>query len=290
MDLKEKTALITGATSGIGLETALGLARHGATLVLPVRNMEKGLRVKQQIFEDCGNHAVELYHCRLDSFESIREFAGKIKSQHNQLNILVNNAGIWETARSMSDDGFEMNIAVNHLAHFLLTGLLADLIIKGAPSRVINVSSTAHRFTVKDTSGLKGKSGLMGFASYSRSKLANILFTKKLAEELKDDGVTVNCFHPGMVSTSLFDKLPAVVRKSLGFLMIPPEKGAETAIYLAASEKVRNVTGEYFVKKRVRRPSAAARSDRAADSLWDLSLKACGMSAFVPVPELTDHA
>lgn len=277
MHLIGKTAVITGATSGIGRETAIALAGKGAQLVLPVRSIDKGEALKQEIKEKTGNGSIELVKCKLDSFESIRQFARRFKEKHDRLHILVNNAGIWENKRRLSDDGIEMNFAVNHLAPFLMTNLLLDTVKASAPARIINVSSKVHKQVTMKFDDLEGKKRWSSLRAYAQSKLANIFFTRKLASDLRDTGVTVNCLHPGLVNTRLFDKIPALFRKPFGLFMISSEKGAQTIVYLATSPEVNNVTGEYFVKKKVASTSRYARNMEVAEKLWEVSKAYCGI-------------
>lgn len=277
MDVKDKTALITGATSGIGRVTALDLAGRGAKLVLPVRDPGKGEALKQEIAEKTGNTAVEIIPCRLDSLESIRECVKVFSQKHDRLHLLINNAGTWETKRKESVDGIEMNFAVNHLAPFLLTFLLLDVMKASAPARIVNVSSTAHKQAKMNFNDLEGKKRWSSMRSYAQGKLANIFFTRKLGKDLKDTGVTANCLHPGVVRTHLFDKMPAFFQRIFGLFMIPPEKGAETSIYLAASPEVEQVSGGYFVKKKQVKPSYHARDMEVAEKLWQVSKTYCGL-------------
>ncbi len=279
MDLKDKNAIITGATSGIGRITALAIAEKGARLVLPVRNMAKGEELKQEIGEKTGNTSVELISCHLDSLESIRQFAEEYKQKHDTLHLLVNNAGTWEVKRRESEDGIEMNFAVNHLAPFMLTYLLLDTIKASAPARIVNVSSSAHKQTKMNFDDLEGKKRWSSMRSYGQGKLANILFTRKLAKDLEGTGVTANCLHPGVVSTRLFDKMPLVFRKIFGLFMITPDKGAETSIYLAASPEVEGVSGGYFVKKKQARPTRHAMDMDVAERLWEVSEEYCRQKA-----------
>lgn len=274
--LAGKIAVITGATSGIGKETALALAAEGATVVLPVRNLQKGEDVKKEITDRTGNTGIELIECDLASFDSIRYFADEFNNRYSQLHILVNNAGIWEKKLSSTKDGIEMNFGVNHLAPFLLTNLLLDRLKAGAPSRIVNVSSEAHRYTGFNFDDPELKSKYGSFRSYSQSKLANILFTRYLAPEVEKDGITVNCLHPGVVATNLFDKLGSFIRPVAGIFMASPLKGAETSIFLATSSGLNGETGGYWIKKKKKRPSRAALDDEAARRLWDLSKEYTG--------------
>ncbi len=279
MDLKDKNAIITGATSGIGRITALAIAEKGARLVLPVRDMAKGEELKQEIAEKTGNTSVELISCRLDSLGSIRQFAEEFKQKHDTLHLLVNNAGTWEVKRRESEDGIEMNFAVNHLAPFLLTNLLLDTIKASAPARIVNVSSSAHKQAKMNFDDPEGKKRWSSMRSYGQGKLANILFTRKMAKDLEGTGVTVNCLHPGVVSTRLFDKMPLVFRKIFGLFMITPEKGAETSIYLATSPEVEGVSGGYFIKKKEARPTRHAMDMDVAERLWEVSEAYCRQHA-----------
>lgn len=277
MKLKNKTAIITGATSGIGRVTALAIAREGARLVLPVRNIEKGKALKDEIEKETGNASVEIMHCNLASLDSVRQFAEDFRKKFDSLHLLVNNAGLWEAKRKESDDGIEMNFAVNHLAPFLMTNLLLDIIKKSAPARIISVASTAHKYGKMRFNDLEGKKSWGSMQSYAQSKLANILFTRRLAKELDGSGVTANCLHPGVVNTQLFSKLPGFIQKVSSFFMITPEKGAQTSIYLATSPDVENITGEYFDKRKIAKTTAHARDMQVADTLWEVSKEYCGM-------------
>lgn len=278
MSHSKPLAVISGATSGIGRETALGLASRGISLVLPVRSMDKGAALKQQIIRQTGNEAIDLMHCELDHMASIRAFAGEFKKKYRRLDILVNNAGIWETRRKTSRDGIEMNFAVNHLAPFLMTHLLLDVIRGSAPARIVNVSSMAHKQARLRLNDLEGRKRWNRMESYAQSKLANILFTRRLARDLESSGVTVNCLHPGVVNTHLFDQMPALIRWLSPWFMIGPEKGARTSIYLATSDEVAHISGEYFSRCKPARSSRQARSKELADKLWEASLAYCGLA------------
>ncbi len=275
MEMKGKTALITGATSGIGRISAKELARQGMQLVLPVRDMEKGEALKGEIESENKGARVDVMHCDLASMESIRDFAAAFKKKYKQLHVLLNNAGLWEVKRKLSKDGIEMNFAVNHLAPFLLTNLLLEVIRASAPARIVNVSSTAHKQTRMRFDDLEGNGRWSSLQTYAQGKLANIFFTRELARRLEGSGVTVNALHPGVVRTRLFDKMPGPFRKLFGLFMISPEKGAQTSIYLATSPEVEGVSGEYFIKKKVARTSKHARDMEVARRLWEVSEAYC---------------
>lgn len=277
MILKTKICIITGATSGIGRETAIELARQGATLVLPVRNLSKGNELKSEIIDKTGNTNVDIMECDLASFQSIRDFATAFLDKYDKLHILINNAGLWESEHKKSADGIEMTFAVNHLAPFLLTLLLLDVMKRSAPCRIVNVSSEAHRSGKMNFNDLEGNKSWNSLKSYGQSKLANILFTRKLAGMLEDENITVNCLHPGVVATRLFDKLPKILVKLLSLFMISPAKGAQTSIFLASSPEVENISGEYFKKMKIKKTTAEATNKKVAERLWEISLKMTGL-------------
>ncbi len=276
MDIKSKTCILTGSTSGIGRETAVQLAKKGIHLVLPVRDVKKGNLLRDEIIKNTGNERVDIMECDLASFQSIRNFASSFLEKNHQLHILINNAGLWEYKYNKSKDGYEMTFAVNHLAPFLLTNLLLDVMKKSAPARIITVSSVAHRFVNIDFDDPEGNKSWNNFRAYSQSKLANILFTKKLAEKLEKDQITVNCLHPGIIATHLFNKLPLIKRLAPYFLSTT-EKGARTTVFLATSSTGANVTGQYFSGKKISKVSKVAKNDMMADKLWELSLEMTGM-------------
>ncbi len=277
MELKDKICIITGATSGIGRETAKELAQRGAVLVLPIRDSLKGDILKDEILEKVPDAQLDFMHCDLASFTSIREFATAFKKKYNHLHLLINNAGIWETKRNLTVDGIEKNFAVNHLAPFLLTHLLLNTLKASAPARIVNVASDAHKQGKMNFPDLEFEKKYSSLKSYAQSKLANILFTKKLSQKLKGTSVTTNCLHPGVVSTNLFDKMPKLLMGVMNLFMISPEKGAQTTIYLATSPEVENVSGEYFAKSKSKKPAPQALRQDTADKLWEISEKYVGI-------------
>ncbi len=277
MEVKGKTAIITGATSGIGRMAALNLAARGAILVLPARSMEKGEALKKEIQDKNPGAVVELMPCDLASMNDIREFADAFRAKHDRLHILINNAGIWEMKRRESADGIELNFAVNHLAPFLLTNLLLDIIKDSAPARIVNVSSMIHKRTRMKFNDLEKKKRWSSMHAYAQSKLANVLFTRKLARDLEGSGVTVNCLHPGVVNTRLFDQMPSFMLKVFQWFMISPEKGAQTTIHLATSPALNGISGEYFAKNKVAKTTRHAKDMKVAEQLWEASEVYCGL-------------
>jgi len=269
----DKTCIITGATSGIGKETAAGLAKQGVHIVMTSRDLQKGLQVKEELVRRSDNQNVDVMECNLASFDSIARFCQRFREKYSSLHILINNAGVWETRFSMTIDDIETTFAVNHLAPFLMTNLLLDRIKESRPARIINVSSSMHGKATLNFEDLEGRKRFDHNQSYGQSKLANILFTKLLAQKLKNCGVTVNCLMPGVVRTNLFKNASPIIRLLVRAIWINPQKGAETSIYLANSTEVADVTGEYFNKKKISHSSRESKDMDKAEKLWRISEK-----------------
>lgn len=270
--MEGKICIITGANSGIGKATAIGLAKMNATIVMICRSKERGEEAQKEIIELTGNKKVDLLLCDLSSQESIHKFVSEFKSKYQKLHILINNAGVMLSKRGVSVDGFEMNFAVNHLAPFLLTNLLLDALKKSAPSRIINVSSAAHRMAKMDFDDLqseKMKYRLMKI--YGASKLALMLFSYELSRILEGTSVTVNTLHPGLVNTNLGQDQSSFSQGFGKLFFKKPEKGAETSIYLASSQEVEGITGKYFAKKQQKQSSEESYNEDYAKRLWKLS-------------------
>jgi NAD(P)-dependent dehydrogenase (short-subunit alcohol dehydrogenase family) len=273
-----KTCLVTGATAGIGAVTAAALARKGATVCIVGRSREKCAATAAQIQGATGNAAVDFLLGDLSSQADIRRLAAEFRARHTRLDVLVNNAGGMFLTRQESVDGIELTFALNHLAYFLLTNLLVDMLKSSAPARVVSVSSDAHRMPRRfDFDDPQARRRYRGFGAYGQSKLANVLFSAELARRLAGTGVTSNALHPGFVATSFFST-PAM-KPLLGRLMglasrvvaISPEEGAKTSIFLASAPEVEEVTGRYFYRSKRAEPSPAARDPDAARRLWTLS-------------------
>ncbi|HZS39290.1 MAG TPA: SDR family oxidoreductase [Polyangia bacterium] len=282
-ELSGKVCLVTGFTQGIGKETALGLAKKGATLVLVARDAARAEAAAAEVRAAAASGAaVEVLLADLSSQASVRKLAGEFLARHDRLDVLVNNAGAINTSRKVTVDGLEMTFAVNHLAYFLLTNLLLDAVKKAAPARIINVSSAAHSSGRIDFEDLQGERGYAGFRAYGQSKLANILFTRELARRLDGTRVTANALHPGVVRTG-FGRgdggLLALGVKIAGVFFISPAQGAATTLWLASSPEVANVSGKYFAKCREKAPSRRAQDDDTARKLWDVSAKLTGLTA-----------
>jgi NAD(P)-dependent dehydrogenase (short-subunit alcohol dehydrogenase family) len=241
--------LVTGANSGIGRATSLGLARLGATVVMLCRSAKRGEKALRWVRGQSGHEDVHLILADLSRREDIFEAAGEFKSRFRRLDVLVNNAGLVTRKRRHTTDGFELQFFVNHLAYFMLTGLLLDLLKEFAPSRIINVASTAHSRGTLDFDNLQGESHYNGWQQYGNTKLANIVFTYALARRLEGSGVTANCLHPGVIHTNLMSNYSKVVN-GLWFLLQgffkKPDEGALTPVFLASSPDVANESGRYY--------------------------------------------
>jgi NAD(P)-dependent dehydrogenase (short-subunit alcohol dehydrogenase family) len=271
--MQGKICLITGSTSGIGKETALALAQMGATVVLVGRDRARGEAAKAEISAKSGNTAVDLLLADLSSQASIRQLADDFKAKYQRLDVLINNAGAVYAKRATSIDGIEMTLAVNHLAYFLLTNLLLD-VLKASAARIVNVSSAAHSGGTIKFDDLQSARHYTGFQVYSNSKLANVLFTYELARRLQGTGVTVNCLHPGLAGSG-FGKNNGGLW-SLAFALLRPfslstRAGAQTSIYLASAPEVAGVSGQYFIKKRPARSLAMSYDQNVATWLWQIS-------------------
>jgi NAD(P)-dependent dehydrogenase (short-subunit alcohol dehydrogenase family) len=274
--MTNKTVLITGGTSGIGKETALGLARMNATLVIVGRDKEKTERVVDEIKKTAGNDQVSHYLCDMAMLADVRRLASDFLSDHSRLDVLLNNAGAINAKRDLSQDGYELTFAVNHLAHFLLTELLLDVLKKSSPSRAVITSSAAANIGHMHFDDLMLERGYTAFKAYGQSKLANQLFTFELARRLHQTGVTANCLHPGTVRTGFAMNNRGALKVGMALLrpfMIGAKKAAETPIYLASSPEVQNVTGKYFEKKVIKEPPKEATNLEAASRLWEISEK-----------------
>lgn len=202
--------IITGANTGIGKQTAIDLARRGAKIYLACRNFDKCEEARKEIIELTGNKNVFNRELDLSSLESVRTFSEKFLKEENRLDILINNAGIMICPKSLTKDGFETQIGVNHMGHFLLTNLLLDLLKKSSPSRIVVLSSLAHIAGYIKKDDLNSEKSYNRILAYGQSKLANILFTRHLATKLNGTGVTIYCVHPGSVNTELMRHVPSI--------------------------------------------------------------------------------
>jgi retinol dehydrogenase-14 len=274
-----KVCIITGATSGIGKAAALSLAKKGAHLLLVSRSVEKGKGLQHEIDSIRTNSKAELYVADLSSQAEIRRLAEEIRKRHAVINILLNNAGGIFGTRRITADGLEHTFALNHLAYFHLTNLLLDRLKASESARVVNVTSQMHRYTAIDFDDLGLEKKYSPMKSYAQSKLANLLFTYELARRLSGTRVTVNAYHPGGVRSNFGRELPGTAGfffRHLGFLLRSPEKGAETAVWLASAPELEGVTGKYFLDKREIRSSAISYDQLAARRLWDISARSVG--------------
>lgn len=274
-------AIVTGANSGMGKATSVELARTGAAVVMLCRNRARGEEALNEVRSLSGNNSIEMMVCDLASQKSIENFCREFKKKYSRLDILVNNAGLMSSKRHETADGYELQFGVNHLGHFLLTNHLLDMMIASAPSRIVVVSSGAHKAGKIHFEDVNLKKNYSSFKAYSQSKLANILFTHELAERLKGTGVTVNCLHPGVVATGIGINrdtgLGKFIYRLSKLFMESPEKGAGTAIYLAISPDVEGVTGKYFYRKKPIQSSKRSYNKDDAKKLWDMSEMMTGL-------------
>lgn len=293
--LDGKVCLVTGATSGIGEVTARALAQTGATVIVVGRDPQRGEATLDRIKKAAPNARVEFMQADLSSQAQIRQLAQQFKRKYSRLDVLVNNAGGGFLARKQCVDRFEMTFALDHLNYFLLTNLFLDTLKASTPARIVNVASEAHRRVPgMNFDDLQSERGYNSIRAYGQAKLANVLFTYELARRLEGTGVTVNALHPGIVATD-FWLADTRLRRNNGMLrtlamqltrlvMISPEQGAQTVLYLATSPEVEGVTGKYFVKEKEAQSSPASHDHAAAARLWQVSEAMTGLSRQKELP------
>jgi len=274
-----KVALVTGGTSGIGKATATALAAMGADVVVVGRNPERGERAAAEIRAQTGG-TVDLALADLSSQAEVHRLAEEFRQRYDRLDVLVNNAGLVQSTRTETPDGIETTFAINHLAPFLLTNLLLDVLEESAPSRVVTVSSEAERWGNIDFDDLQSKKKYRGFPVYGMTKLANIMFTYELAGRLKGTGVTATCMHPGAVNTRFGTNNSGpmtILFRLFKPFMRTPEQGADTLIWLASSPEVEGASGRYYSDRKPIEPKKIAQDPEARRRLWEESERLTGL-------------
>ena len=273
-----QVCVVTGASWGIGKAAALTLASFGAEVILVCRDSARGEAARAEIAAAAAAGPPRLEIADLSSMSEVRDLAGL--GAMGRLDVLINNAGLVLGERRTSADGFEYTFALNHLAPFLLTNLLREQLAASAPARVITVSSAAHRGARLDLDDLQLTGHFNGWRAYANSKLANILFTTELARRLTGTGVTANCLHPGTVNTGFGRDGSRLLRLGLDLsrrFLRTASQGADTVVYLASSPDVAGATGGYYVNRKLRTPSRAARDQTTARRLWEISAELTGL-------------
>jgi NAD(P)-dependent dehydrogenase (short-subunit alcohol dehydrogenase family) len=274
-----KHAIVTGANAGIGYATTKGLLQAGFKVSMFCRNRMKAEEALKELIKETGNDAIDIFIVDFSSLKSIEKTAAEFKEKYNALDVLVNNAGATFASFEKSEDDLEMTMAVNHFGYFATTFHLLPLLQSG--SRIVNVSSKAHYGGQIDLNTINEEKGYFVFKQYEISKLANVLFTKYLARQLAEKNITVNCLHPGVVKTKIGNKAG---NKLFGFVWslfsafgINPDKGAETSIYLASSDKLADITGMYFDKKVAYKGSELSRDEELQEKFWKWSESMSGL-------------
>jgi len=278
--LAKKVAVVTGASAGIGLHTALGLARAEMRVVMVGRHSRRTEAARRFVTDQVPGAEVETALADFSTLDAVRALAADILTRHDRLDVLVNNAGLISPRYAVSAEGYELTVAVNHLAPFLLTNLLLDRLKASAPARVVTVASQAHRGARLDLATMTHPAGWTSLSAYGRSKLANILFTRALAARLDPAMVTVCCLHPGVIATDIGDRAGSLA--GLGWRLaktfLPgPDKGARTSIFLATVADPTPFHGAYVIGETIAEPDAAARDDRVATALWEESARLVGL-------------
>lgn len=278
--LQNKTAIVTGANSGMGMATVRALSDMGAKVIMLCRSEKRGTEALEKLSSE-KYRDLELILCDLGNYDSIRAFANIVRRGYDHIDILVNNAGFISLDRQETGEGLERQFGINHIGHFLLTMSLLDLIGEGG--RIVNVTSGAHKAGKIHFDDINLTKGFNVIKAYSQSKLANVLFTRELARRVKDRGITVNCCHPGAVATNIGIDRDTGFGKTVTRLLKPffqtPEQGARTAIFLASDDSVSDVTGEYFYKCRIAKSSKRSKDMELAKKLFEFSEELVGISS-----------
>lgn len=281
MATQSKIVVITGANAGIGFATALGLAKQGATIVLICRSAERGQAALKAVAE-VSAATPKLFLAGLSSQEEIRELSARLHEQLPRIDVLINNVGAAFAKKEFTVDGIERTFALNHLAPFLLTNLVLDLIRQAPAGRIVNLTAGIPVSRKGFLDNLQGEKNYSQFAAYRSSKVGNILFTYELARRLEGTGITVNCVHPGPVKTEFTQKAGGFLRKMsriLRLIMKSPELGARGPIYLATAPEVAAITGGYFVHSKQKRTAAITYDRAIAVKHWEISEKLTALNA-----------
>jgi NAD(P)-dependent dehydrogenase (short-subunit alcohol dehydrogenase family) len=279
--LAGKTIVVTGATGGIGLETARALARLGARVAVVGRDRSRGERALRAVEADAAGARPALFLADLARLADVRRLAEELAAALPRIDVLVNNAGAHHATRKASEDGLELTFAVNHLATYLLTRLLLPRLEASAPARVVTVASEAHRMGTIDWTDLQSERRYAAMRAYGISKLMNVMFAAALARRTSGRGVTSNSLHPGVVATGFGRNDPGWLRVAVALaapFLRTPEKGARTSVFLAASPEVAAVTGRYFKDTRPAEPAATARDEASQERLWEISARLSGLT------------
>ena len=284
-DMHGKLCVVTGGTGGIGYETALGLAKLGAKVVIVGHDKDRGESAAATIRAKVPGVEIDLLLADLSIQAEVRRLAETILARYNRIDVLLNNAGGIFMRRRLTRDKIEETFALNHLSYFLLTNLLLERIIASAPARIINVSSGSHYDGLINFTDIQGERHYSGYIAYAQSKLANVLFTYELARRLKGTDVTANALHPGFVASRFGQGNGLVVNTAMHIahlFAISPDQGAETSIYLASSPDVERMTGKYFSRKQAVESSEASYIIQDQHTLWELSSQMTGILNPVP--------
>ena len=279
--MKNKVCLITGATSGMGLATAVHLAEMGASLALVCRNKSKGDAVLKRIIDTTKNDKIKLFIADLSSQKEIKTLAVQLKENYPVIDVLINNAGAIFKERTTTVDGLERSFALNHIAYFSLTGLLLDNLKAASEARIVNVASQASMMGTINFDDLQYEKSFKPFKVYAQSKLANIMFTYFLAEKIKNTNITVNCLHPGVVRTGFGKEVSGIwgfVFKQMAKLLRSAEKGAETIIWLASAKEIKYVSGKYFKDKKEIKSPKISYNKELQQKLWAKSEEISGIN------------
>ncbi|MBS0000862.1 MAG: SDR family oxidoreductase [Cyclobacteriaceae bacterium] len=285
--MKGKVCLITGSSTGIGFETALALARKGATVLTVARNSEKVKQAVEDLIEESGNENIDGFDIDLSSQKYIRKRAGEIVKKYPVIDVLVNNAGTWYSRLTYTEDNIEMQFAVNHLAYFLFTQELLPSLVRSDDPRIINVASNSHFHGKMHFNDINLTKKYHGLRAYAQSKLANVLFTYEFERRKTISKLSVYCVQPGLVKTNIglkhtvsFHGLAWKIRRLSG---VTPAEGAETSIYLASSEEVRGISGKYWDKMKIKKSSKGSMMKEDAARLWLLSERLCDIDDYFEI-------
>lgn len=272
-----KTIIVTGSNSGIGKEAALNLAKSGHRILMLCRDSEKSEQAQKEIMTKSDNENVFLFPVDLSDHLSIRTVVEQINSQFPELDVLVNNAGVYKVKRAETSNGIEMTFAVNYLAPFMLSQMLLDNLEASGNGRIINVVSEQYKSGAIVFDNLMLKTGYKAGNAYANSKLACVLYTEELAKRTRDKGITVNALHPGVLATNSFRDYPNFIMKFVNLLLENPQNGGERIAYLATSDEVKEISGRYFYKTEEREIDISAQESDKTEKLWKLAEELTGL-------------